>query len=251
MIFRQLFDRESSTYTYLLADEQTREAILIDPVFEQVDRDVELLGDLDLKLVYSLETHVHADHITASGVLRKRLGCKTVVSAAAGAGCPDILVEEGQKLSVGALEIEVRQTPGHTNGDVTYVVSGGPTLMAFTGDALLIRGCGRTDFQQGSSETLYRSVHEKLFTLPDETLVYPGHDYKGRTVSHGRRGETPEPSTRSGHGSRSVSRNHGQPRSSPAEKDRRGRGRKPAVWPRSGSDRRNPADGRDVGPGGA
>jgi len=184
MLFRQLFDRESSTYTYLLADEDTREAVLIDPVREQIERDVQLLDELDLTLVYSLETHVHADHVTSSGVLRKRLGCETVLSAAAGAGCPDVLVEDGEVLEVGAMRIEARHTPGHTDGDVTYVVAGPDgRVRAFTGDTLLIRGCGRTDFQQGDADALYDSVTQKIFTLPDETPVYPGHDYEGRTSS--------------------------------------------------------------------
>lgn len=183
MLFRQLFDPESSTYTYLLADEQTRKAVLIDAVRDQVERDVQLLEELGLTLAYSLETHVHADHVTSSGVLRQRLGSKSVLSAAAGAGCPDVLIEDGQTLEVGSITIEARHTPGHTNGCVTYVVRADGQAMAFTGDALLIRGCGRTDFQQGSSQTLYRSVHEKILSLPDDTKIYPGHDYKGRTMS--------------------------------------------------------------------
>ena len=184
MLFRQLFDRESSTYTYLLADEETREAVLIDPVRENVERDVGLLEELDLRLTHTLETHVHADHVTASGILRQRLGSQTVLSSAAGAGCPDVLVEDGQRLRVGGIEIEARHTPGHTDGCVTYVVHEGAEVpMAFTGDTLLIRGCGRTDFQQGDAPTLYRSVHEKIFSLPDETRIFPGHDYQGRTMS--------------------------------------------------------------------
>lgn len=183
MIFRQLFDRETCTYTYLLADADTREAVLIDPVLEQVERDIELLEELGLELVLCLDTHVHADHVTASGLLRKRLGCRTVVSAAAGTGCPDILVDDGDVLEVGALRIEARHTPGHTDGDVTYVATGDQGQLAFTGDTLLIRGCGRTDFQQGDSDALYDSVHAKIFTLPDETPIYPGHDYRGRTMS--------------------------------------------------------------------
>lgn len=181
MLFRQLLDNESSTYTYLLADEATREAVLIDPVLEQVERDVSLLHELDLKLVYALDTHVHADHVTALGTLRERLGCKTVVSERAGVGCADVLVKEGDVLRFGHHELEVRETPGHTSGCLTYVT--GDKAMAFTGDALLIRGSGRTDFQQGDARTLYRSVHEKILSLPDSTLLYPGHDYKGRTVT--------------------------------------------------------------------
>jgi len=181
MIFRQLFDRESCTYTYLLADEATREAVLIDPVRELVDRDMQVLAELDLTLEYTLETHVHADHITASGTLRQRLGSESVLSARGGADCADHAVVHGDVIHVGDLAIEVRETPGHTNTCVSYYV---PALgMIFTGDALMIRGCGRTDFQEGDSETLYRSVHEQVFTLPADTKIYPGHDYKGRTVT--------------------------------------------------------------------
>jgi sulfur dioxygenase len=181
MLFRQLFDPESSTYTYLLADEATREAVLIDPVLEQTERDVALLRELDLKLVYALDTHVHADHVTSLGALRERVGCQTVLSARAGVGCADLAVKDGDRLRFGGHELEVRETPGHTDGCLTYVL--GDESMAFTGDALLIRGSGRTDFQQGDARTLYRSVHEKIFSLPDTALLYPGHDYKGRTVT--------------------------------------------------------------------
>lgn len=181
MIFRQLFDPESSTYTYLLADEETREAVLIDPVLENLERDLSLLRELALRLVYSLETHVHADHVTASGHLRERLNSRSVVSAAGGAACADVKVQHGDVLRFGRCGLEVRSTPGHTDGCVTYV-----TLdhgLAFTGDALLIRGCGRTDFQQGDPGRLYDSVHHQILTLPEGTLLYPGHDYKGRTVT--------------------------------------------------------------------
>ncbi|MEZ4337703.1 MAG: MBL fold metallo-hydrolase [Sandaracinaceae bacterium] len=183
MIFRQLFDGESSTYTYLLADEKTREAVLIDPVREQVERDVGLLEDLGLELMYVLETHVHADHVTAAGLLRKRLGATTVLSTAAGTACADLQVDDGDVVTIGGIEIEARHTPGHTNGCVTYVTKDGDVPMAFTGDTLMIRGCGRTDFQQGDSNTLYDSVWQKIFTLPGHTRIYPGHDYKGRTMS--------------------------------------------------------------------
>lgn len=181
MIFRQLFDRESCTYTYVLGDETTREAILIDPVRELVDRDMQVLEELDLQLVYTLETHVHADHVTAGGTLRQRLGSKSVLSHHAGADCADITVGTGDVIRVGDVRVEVRETPGHTNTCVSYYVP--EEGMIFTGDTLMIRGCGRTDFQQGSSETLYSSVHEQIFTLPDSTRIYPGHDYKGRTMS--------------------------------------------------------------------
>jgi glyoxylase-like metal-dependent hydrolase (beta-lactamase superfamily II) len=180
-LFRQLFDKDTSTYTYLLADEDTREAVLIDPVLGQLDRDLELLRELDLQLVYALDTHIHADHITGLSALREATGCKIVVSARAGVNFQDVSAEDGMRLSFGGHELEVRETPGHTDGCLSFVT--GDRKMAFTGDTLLIRGTGRTDFQQGSAERLYHSVTEKLFTLPDATLVYPGHDYKGRTVS--------------------------------------------------------------------
>lgn len=183
MIFRQLFDRKSCTYTYLLADETTHEALLIDPVRELVDRDVELLTELGLTLRFVLDTHVHADHVTAAGLLRQRLGARTAVSADAGAPCADVRLEHGATLQVGAVHVEARHTPGHTSGDVTYVVRDADATMAFTGDALLIRGCGRTDFQEGDSRTLYHSVHTHIFSLPDATRIYPAHDYKGRTVT--------------------------------------------------------------------
>lgn len=181
MLFRQLFDRDSSTYTYLLADETTREAVIIDPVLEQLERDVGLIRDLGLTLRYSLDTHVHADHVTASGALRDRLGVRTVGSERAGTACPDELVKDGDIVRFGRHGLEVRETPGHTSGCLTYVTL--DRAMAFTGDALLIRGCGRTDFQGGSAATLYHSIHRQIFSLPGSTLLYPGHDYHGRTVT--------------------------------------------------------------------
>jgi glyoxylase-like metal-dependent hydrolase (beta-lactamase superfamily II)/rhodanese-related sulfurtransferase len=179
MIFRQLFDQETWTYTYLLADEQSGAAILIDPVLEQVERDAKLIEELGLRLDYILETHVHADHITGAGRLRERLGAKTVFGEAAGVGCSDILISDGDTLDFGALQVEARSTPGHTAGCMTYVVRDNERTMAFTGDALLIRGSGRTDFQGGSAATLYESVHNKIFSLPTGTEVFPGHDYRG------------------------------------------------------------------------
>ncbi len=181
MIFRQLFDPQSSTYTYLLADKDAGEAVLIDPVRDQLERDIELLAELGLRLRYVLDTHVHADHVTASGLLRQRLGAKTVVSRHGGAPCADLLVGDGDSIRFGAHSLEVRETPGHTSGCVTYVDHEGGA--AFTGDTLLIRGCGRTDFQQGDAAQLYRSIHEKIFSLPDATRLYPGHDYRGRTMT--------------------------------------------------------------------
>ena len=180
-IFRQLFDGRSSTFTYLLADKETREAVLIDSVFEQFTRDSALIHELGLKLLFTLETHVHADHVTAAWLFKERFGSAIVVSAAAGAEGVDVAVKEGDVLRFGGEALSVLSTPGHTSGCVTYVTS--DREMAFTGDALLIRAAGRTDFQQGDAHLLYRSVHEKLFTLPEDCLVYPGHDYQGRAVT--------------------------------------------------------------------
>jgi len=181
MIFRQLIDPETFTYSYLLGDERTREAVLIDPVLEQIERDCALVGELGLRLHCVLETHVHADHVTASGRLRRRLGARIGAGACAGVRNADWALAHGQCVRVGDLRIEVRATPGHTAGCVTYICS--DAGMAFTGDALLVRGCGRTDFQEGDAETLFHSVRDRIFSLPDETLLYPGHDYHGRTVS--------------------------------------------------------------------
>ncbi|MCI0569515.1 MAG: MBL fold metallo-hydrolase [Myxococcaceae bacterium] len=178
MIFRQLFDAESSTYTYLVADETTGQAALIDPVLEQVERDLELVRELGLTLTHVLETHVHADHVTASGALRERTGC-TVVGAEKGAGCADVHVKHGDVVRVGGLEVKVLATPGHTDDSVSYLLGD----RAFTGDALLVRSCGRTDFQNGDARQLYDSITRVLFALPDGTFVYPAHDYKGRTVT--------------------------------------------------------------------
>jgi sulfur dioxygenase len=181
MIFRQLIDPTSSTYTYLLGDEDSRQAVLIDPVIDQLERDLALLADLELALVYAIDTHVHADHVTALDALRERTGCQTVLAARAGVGCADRPVNQGDVLRFGHHALEVLETPGHTDGCLSYVTA--DRTMVFTGDALLIRGTGRTDFQQGDARTLYRSIHQRLFALPDATLVYPGHDYKGRTVT--------------------------------------------------------------------
>lgn len=179
MIFRQFFDNETSTYSYLLGCERTRRACLIDTVASELPLYIELLERLDLKLIYTLETHVHADHITGAGLLREALGSKSVVHRDAGAMCADLLVTDGVLLQVGDLEIEVRHTPGHTAGCVSYAMAD----RVFTGDALLIGGSGRTDFQQGNAGQLFDSITTKLFTLPADTLVYPGHDYQGNTVS--------------------------------------------------------------------
>jgi len=178
MIFRQLFDTESSTYTYLIGDEATRQAVLIDPVLEQVDRDLRLVGELDLTLTHVLDTHVHADHVTASGVLRERTQC-TVVGGVGGAACANVQVHHGDEVRVGQLVFQVLATPGHTDDSVSYLLGD----RVFTGDALLVRGNGRTDFQNGDAAQLHDSITRVLFSLPDSTLVYPCHDYKGRTVT--------------------------------------------------------------------
>lgn len=180
-IFRQLLDPRSSTWTYLLASRDTREAVLIDPVFEQFTRDAALLAELELRLTHTLETHVHADHVTSAWLCKQRLGSRIVVAAAAGATGADLEVRPGDVIRFGAEALEVRATPGHTNGCVTYVSA--DHLMAFTGDALLVRAAGRTDFQQGDAHLLYRSVHQQIFTLPDDCMVYPAHDYQGRTAT--------------------------------------------------------------------
>nr|XP_028598234.1 persulfide dioxygenase ETHE1, mitochondrial isoform X1 [Podarcis muralis] len=177
----KLFESESSTYTYLLADLKTKEAVLIDPVLETARRDSTLVKQLGLNLVYAVNTHCHADHITGTGLLKKLLpGCRSVISKHSGASA-DLLIQEGHTLKFGDFALEARSTPGHTDGCLTYVLN--DKGMAFTGDALLIRGCGRTDFQQGNPETLYQSVHEKIFTLPGHCLIYPAHDYTGKSGS--------------------------------------------------------------------
>jgi len=181
MIFRQLFDQQSSTYTYLLADELTREAVIIDPVFEQAPREIALIEELELMLKTTLETHVHADHVTGAWLLKERFGCKIALSEGTGAEDADLYLAQGDRVHFGTRFVEVRQTPGHTNGCVTYVLD--DLSAAFTGDALLIRGCGRTDFQDGSAKKLFHSVREQIYSLPTNCLIYPAHDYGGSTAS--------------------------------------------------------------------
>ncbi len=180
LLFRQFFDPESSTYTYLIADSQTKEAVLVDAVLEQVDRDLQVLDDLGLTLHYCLETHIHADHITGAGKLRQQTGCQVIVPSNTTAWSADRSLIDRETLIVGAVRIEAIATPGHTDSHLAYLVN---NTYLLTGDALLIRGCGRTDFQSGDAGTLYDTVTQRLFTLPENTLVYPAHDYKGRTVS--------------------------------------------------------------------
>lgn len=181
LVFRQLFDPTSSTYTYLLGDAGRGEALLIDPVFEHVRRDAALLRELGLALIATLETHVHADHVTGAWLHRARCGSRILVSAAGGAVGADRALQPGDRVDFGRRHLQVRATPGHTDGCLTYVLD--DESRAFTGDALLIRGCGRTDFQQGSPARLYRSVHQQILSLPPQCLLYPGHDYRGLTVT--------------------------------------------------------------------
>lgn len=181
IIFRQLHDPRSSTYTYLLADPDSREAVLIDPVLDQARRDAALLRELDLRLVATLDTHVHADHVTAAWLLKEWTGSRIAVAEQSGATGMDIALRDGDRVAFGSRSLEARATPGHTSGCMTYVLD--DLGMAFTGDALLIRGCGRTDFQQGDAHTLYRSIKDRIFTLPDTCLIYPAHDYRGLTAS--------------------------------------------------------------------
>uniref|UniRef100_A0A224YEY4 Persulfide dioxygenase ETHE1, mitochondrial n=1 Tax=Rhipicephalus zambeziensis TaxID=60191 RepID=A0A224YEY4_9ACAR len=181
VLFRQLFDQKSCTYSYLLADQNTKGAILIDPVLEQVDRDAKLINELGLRLAYAVNTHVHADHITGSGKLKEMIqNCHSVISAASKAKADDHL-NPGDVFGVGCIKLEARATPGHTNGCMTYVWH--EQKKAFTGDALLIRGCGRTDFQEGNPERLYDSVHSQILSLPLDYNLYPAHDYKGQTTT--------------------------------------------------------------------
>jgi sulfur dioxygenase len=179
ILFRQLFDRESCTYTYVLSD-GNRAAVIIDPVLDHVDRDARLLEELGLELQWILDTHVHADHITGAGALQRRFGAQRAIAKASGA-VADRLLEDGDRVELGERSLEVRLTPGHTAGDVTYVLD--DQSCAFTGDALLVRGCGRTDFQEGDAHRLFHSVRERILSLPDDARLYPAHDYLGRTMT--------------------------------------------------------------------
>ncbi|MFZ5659299.1 MAG: MBL fold metallo-hydrolase [Pseudomonadota bacterium] len=183
MIFRQLYEPESSTYTYLFACPDSGQAVLLDPVIDTLERDLLLLQELGLTLAYTLETHVHADHLTSARKLKHLVGAKIAGPAMDALPCTDFGVAEDRPLTVGSITFKPLFTPGHTDTHHSYLVADGGTGRVFTGDALLIDGCGRTDFQSGDPAVLYRSIHDKLFALPDDTLVYPAHDYNHRRVS--------------------------------------------------------------------
>mmetsp|Transcript_15334 Transcript_15334/g.23090 ORF Transcript_15334/g.23090 Transcript_15334/m.23090 type:complete len:235 (+) Transcript_15334:72-776(+) len=181
LILRQLFEKTSSTYTYLLACPTSKLCVLIDPVVETAERDASIVKELGLELKYAINTHCHADHVTGTGKLKSLIpGCKSVISAASGAEA-DIKLNETDRIEFGSRYLSCLFTPGHTDGCFSYLLD--DQSMVFTGDALLIRGCGRTDFQAGDAARLYDSVHSKLFTLPGTCRVYPAHDYKGRMSS--------------------------------------------------------------------
>ncbi|MGH6962831.1 MAG: MBL fold metallo-hydrolase, partial [Dongiaceae bacterium] len=179
MIFRQIFDSVSSTYTYLVASRRGGEALIIDPVLDKVDRYLQLLRELDLKLIKAVDTHLHADHITGLGALRDRTRCITVMGERSKVDVVSMRVADGDRIEIEGLSLDVLYTPGHTDDSYCFRM----TDRVFTGDTLLIRGTGRTDFQNGDASAQYDSIFNKLLRLPDETLVYPAHDYKGDTVS--------------------------------------------------------------------
>ena len=183
MIFRQWFEPDSSTWTYLLACPQSGKTALIDPVLETVERDLQNLKAMGLTLDFAVDTHLHADHLTGSRKLKALAGSKICGAAMDELPCTDIGLQEGEPLRVGTIEIQPLHTPGHTDTHHAFLVDTPVQKMLFSGDALLIDACGRTDFQSGDAGELWDSIHQKFFTLPDETLVYPGHDYEGRQVS--------------------------------------------------------------------
>lgn len=183
MIFRQLFEPDSSTYTYLLSCTETGKTALIDPVLDTVGRDMELLQEMGLSLDFTIDTHVHADHLTGAKRLRELSGSRIVYPSMVDTACIDIGLREGEPFALGTITVHPLFTPGHTDHHHAYLIDNGTQKMLFSGDALLIEACGRTDFQSGDAHTLYRSIHDKFFTLADETLVYPCHDYEGRFVT--------------------------------------------------------------------
>ena len=179
MIFKQVFDQKSSTYTYLIASAKGREAVIIDPVIENVEKYISLLQELDLKLVKVIDTHIHADHITGASKLKKATNCSTIMGEHTPADAVEIKVKDGEKVKIDQIEIKAIYTPGHTSDSYSFLMD----KYLFSGDTLLINGTGRTDFQNGSSEDAYNSLFNKLLKLPDDTLLYPGHDYNGKLVS--------------------------------------------------------------------
>jgi len=183
MIFRQLFEPDSSTYTYLVSCPDTGKTALIDPVLDSAHRDAAVLQEMGLTLNFTIDTHIHADHITGARRLKELTGSRMVFPAIDNLPCADIGIREGEAFRIGSIELWPLFTPGHTDHHHAYLIDNGTHKLLFSGDALLIDACGRTDFQSGDATTLYRSIHEKFFTLPDETLVYPCHDYEGRRVS--------------------------------------------------------------------
>ena len=183
MIFRQLLEPDSCTYTYLLGCRETGETVLIDPVLDTVERDMQVLQDMGLSLTYTLDTHIHADHLSGAHRLRAMSGCRIAYPAIDALPCADIGVQEGTPFQVGRIAIQPLFTPGHTDHHHAYLVDNGTHAMLFSGDALLIEACGRTDFQSGDAATLYTSIQDKFFSLPDETLVYPCHDYEQRFIT--------------------------------------------------------------------
>ena len=179
MIFKQVFDIKTSTYTYLIASAKGREAVIIDPVIENVNVYIQLLKELDLKLVKVIDTHIHADHVTGASKLKKATNCATLMGEHTPADSVEIKVKDNEKINIDDLNIRSIYTPGHTSESYSFLLDN----YLFSGDALLINGTGRTDFQNGNSKDSYHSIFDKLLTLPEDTLLYPGHDYNGKTVS--------------------------------------------------------------------
>ena len=183
MIFRQLFDHVSCTYTYLIADETSLEAVLVDPVFEHVDNYLRLLNELNLTLIIAMDTHTHADHLSALGELRKQTACQTMLGQQSRSVCVDKTFTDGEVIKIGSLDITALHTPGHTDDSYSFMMNVKSQYYLLTGDTLLIRGSGRTDFQQGDALAQYDSIHKKLLSYPNDTLIYPGHDYRGWSVT--------------------------------------------------------------------
>ena len=184
MLFKQLFENESSTYTYLVSCQEKREAILIDPVLETLDRDIDIIKKLNLKLTYAVDTHIHADHVTSASALREILGCKVAGPANDNLKCRDINFKDSDNLIVGnTIKIKAIHTPGHTDAHFSYITNMGGKKILFSGDALLINTCGRTDFQSGSSKELYNTIKNIFYTMPDDTKVFPAHDYNKNNLT--------------------------------------------------------------------